>query len=474
MTPTRVGSRRLLASLIRDEEVDNRVAPADDLGLEVLLPGVGQKLLHICFRRDALQDVAQVELHVNSCGFGGLDQARHDRRLSSAMSVSRTRMPSLKWISLTLAASALLACEPAVRSVEDSHRVHLRAGRDTGYGLPDLFGTSIAGLGDIDGDGLDDFAVGDPALSIVLGSGALAARRGRIHVFRGSSARSDGGAAEFQHVHSLEGREDNDGFGTTVVGRLNLDGDGTPDFVVGAAGGRGEGYVRAYAGSSFEALWTRDVDADGIVVRRYLCGVGPRIARVPDIDGDGLSELAVLSAQMRRGAPEQPGQLALLSGKDGATIWTLGADDTIPMLGGGLVVVDDVDGDGKRDLAVGATDVRDIAERLGHNDRLRARDPGRPGEVLVVSSSSGGIIRRIKSPRGGQMFGFSLANSRDWDGDGTHDILVSEAFEYPYSEGGGENEVVAISPTTGNVLKSWKGPVVRWASAVRCSTWTTP
>ena len=64
--------------LIRDELLDNLVAPALDLGLEVLFPRVGQQLCDVSLGCDSLQDVAEVEFHIDARRLGGVDQAHHD------------------------------------------------------------------------------------------------------------------------------------------------------------------------------------------------------------------------------------------------------------------------------------------------------------------------------------------------------------------------------------------------------------
>lgn len=370
--------------------------------------------------------------------------------------------------------TALIACAPqdgrrvdgsgaSELAAEEWHGLLTDAVEGTDLRRVSLLGIAVERLGDVNQDGVSDFALGDPTLpgggtyprvieQTQRSIGFRQTRTGfaevpsRVHLVSG---------ATFRRLATLEGEAPNDGFGTSVQGELDLDGDGVPDFVVGAAGGAGDGYVRAFAGSTLEVLWTARVDRDGIVLRSMISGAGPRLERVPDANGDGRTEVAVVSMQLRPGS-EGTGVLTLLSGRDGAVLWTRRPDETVAGMAGGVLSIEDLDGDAIGDLAVGAVNVRHVAGTVGVNAWLEGEPPGAPGQVLLLSGVSGRVLRRIPSPRGAQMFGFHLVQGRDWDGDGSADLLVSEAFESPDTERGAENEVFAISLTTGEVLRTWK------------------
>jgi hypothetical protein len=85
-------------------------------------------------------------------------------------------------------------------------------------------GIAVAGLGDVDGDGTPDFAVG----TLVFGSIAPNAFTGQVRIYSGASSLL---------LHTLNGTSPNDFFGHSLASLGDLDGDGVSDFLVGAPEG---------------------------------------------------------------------------------------------------------------------------------------------------------------------------------------------------------------------------------------------
>ncbi|MFG0318488.1 MAG: integrin alpha [Planctomycetota bacterium JB042] len=105
----------------------------------------------------------------------------------------------------------------------------------------DRFGARIVRLADLDQDGVEDLLIGAPD-ALVDGE-----RRGAVHVVSGRT-----GATLRRH----EGAHDGDEFGAALVqSAIDLDGDGRPDYAVGAPGG---GYVRVFSGKKGKLLDTYD------------------------------------------------------------------------------------------------------------------------------------------------------------------------------------------------------------------------
>lgn len=100
------------------------------------------------------------------------------------------------------------------------------------------FGRAVAGIGDVDRDGRDDFAVGAPAQVLA------ATRPGAVHVIRGTSS--------LPSVFGvLLGDSDKARFGESIAGGRDVNFDGFADLVVGTPGvGAGAGAFVVYRGTA--------------------------------------------------------------------------------------------------------------------------------------------------------------------------------------------------------------------------------
>ncbi len=138
----------------------------------------------------------------------------------------------------------------------------------------DHLGRSVAMLGDVDGDGFDDFAVGAPGAR----GGA-----GQVRVYAGA-------AGPPTLARTLDGAA-GEGFGRCVARVGDVDGDGRADLAVGATAALGERgrvwlYLSGASGIHTAAARVWDGAAAGEGFGELVVGVG-------DVNGDGYADLAV-------------------------------------------------------------------------------------------------------------------------------------------------------------------------------------
>ncbi len=215
------------------------------------------------------------------------------------------------------------------------------------------FGASVAGAGDVNGDGYSDVIVGAPGFDNGQED------EGRAGVLLG-------GAAGLSHVLTGWDESDQAGaqFGASVAGAGDVNGDGYSDVVVGSpwwesvAGQANEGRAWVYLGSAGGLVavpaWTAEADV-------AAARLGTSVASAGDVNGDGFSDLiagapGILgsrgSAYLWLGAATGLGAPGTPANADWTEDGNLGA---IPgQFGTSVACAGDVDGDGFSDLIVGA------------------------------------------------------------------------------------------------------------------------
>jgi hypothetical protein len=255
----------------------------------------------------------------------------------------------------------------------------------------DGFGTSLAALGDVDGDGRGDLLVGAPQLA----SGGP----GYARVLSGAN-----GAVLRTHPGTAAG--DRQGLG--LIGLADLDGDGVPDYAVGAPGEAGAGRVRVHSGANGAVLRTHAGAAAG---DEFGYALGART----DVDRDGIEELVV-------GAPRAglaAGSALVLSGATGSQLLAVGGTWSQDRFGAAVAGVGDFDGDGHGDLVVGAPELDPQGPMLLQ---------GGTGLATVFSGADGSALARMGGSQQAAL-GISVAGGADFDGDGLGDALIGGVLQ---------------------------------------------
>lgn len=298
------------------------------------------------------------------------------------------------------------------------------------------FGASVAGAGDVNGDGHADIVVGSP-----LGLGGEAPCAGAAYVLFGPFApgtldlRTDG-------VRGLEirGARCRELAGTSVAGAGDVNGDGLDDIVIGApAGGPGDeglatGHGRAYVVFGRPSSGTVELarlGRQGIVVegrsRTVTDAFGWSVDGAGDVDGDGLDDI-VIAAPGNPGYEErsQPGTAYIVFGRrTGGTVPVRGLGRRGTRIGttgpGGLRSVagaGDVDGDGHADVVLG-----DVSAAHGRGGAAVVLGGRRRRSVRLDDLGRRGF--RIGGRDHAADTGYAVDGDEDINGDGLDDLVVS-------------------------------------------------
>jgi hypothetical protein len=279
------------------------------------------------------------------------------------------------------------------------------------------FGQALVRVGDLDGDGHDDFAASAPAATTPT-----------VYL---NSARNGSLLGTLQPTTAGE-------FGAVLASGGDVDGDGVDDLLIGSptpiAGGSG-GFVELVS------LGT------GTLLRTHAALDVAALAFLGDLDGDGRDDYAVGIPGSSAAGPG-PGRVDLRSGASGALLRTLWGSFAYHRLGAAIAGVGDVDGDGVGDLLVGA--------------------PGEPiaayttGAAYLVSGASGARLLRLTRPGSyyAVAYGHSVAGMGDYDGDGTPDVAVMHSqswaggavknFGWVHVWSGSDGSLLETMSTTGN------------------------
>jgi hypothetical protein len=255
------------------------------------------------------------------------------------------------------------------------------------------FGESVAGAGDVDGDGRPDVVVG----ASLFTPGAVY-EAGAAYVYSGAT-----GALVFE----IDGQELLGDLGCAVAGAGDADGDGHADVIVGELqiGTSGGGRVSVISGATQAVL----LQIEGQYPAFY--GVGHAVASAGDIDGDGRPDLIVGAPYSNVGSKHWAGRVNVYSVTTASLLLSITGQQAEGVLGESVDGAGDVDGDGTPDLVIGSP----LASPDGKHEA------GRAG---VYSGKTGQLLFSYTGKRAGDHFGQSVAGVGDIDGDGRAEVIV--------------------------------------------------
>jgi MYXO-CTERM domain-containing protein len=253
------------------------------------------------------------------------------------------------------------------------------------------FGTSVAGIGDVNGDGLADVGITAPAQYLP----------GALYVFEGGP----GGLAAVADT-TLLGTTPGDVYGYQVAGLGDVDGDGFDDVALSSLNPQ---VVEIHAGSAggltLAAVTTLSPPVAGGLFG-YLIAAGG------DIDGDGSPDLLVADPFDDTNGNDTGAVYGYRGGPGGFSTtpdWTMRGTQADGYFGFSLHGVGDTDADGFDDVAIGA---------YAANASM--------GELTFLSGSALGPIvdRVIPGTLAQQNLGYAI-DGADFDADGLSDVAAS-------------------------------------------------
>lgn len=260
----------------------------------------------------------------------------------------------------------------------------------------DRLGFSVAGVGDVDGDGVPDFAAGSPEwdrLVIISGLPVLRLDAGKVEVFSGANGAK---------ILTIVGPSSGARMGHSIDGLGDVDGDGVPDLAIGIPGdSSGTGSVEIRSGADGSLIRSRTGTLSGEAL-------GTSVACAGDVDRDGVNDV-VAGAPL--GGLFASGRVRVFSGASGAILLDVAGTDSGDHLGEAVAGAGDVDGDGHCDVIAGAPD----ADGSGLSSR---------GAALVFSGATGMLLAEHAGEDALDRFGSSVAGPGDLDRDCRGDLLV--------------------------------------------------
>jgi len=277
----------------------------------------------------------------------------------------------------------------------------------TGETAGDNFGISVASNGDINGDGKIDVIVG------ARYNDADGTDAGRAYIYLADSSLTTNVPDII-----LTGQAAGECFGYYVAYAGDVDNDGKADVIVGApggdAGGQDAGRAYVYLAASGLNTKTPDFTLTGQVALEQL---GSSVASAGDVNGDGRDDV-VVGAQFYSNGGAGLGRAYVYLAGPGNGLESDSPDFTltgpIPRGEYGEVTADDVNGDGKSDVIVGACYPNIDA-------------PPNPGQVYIYYSGVGletGVPDiTLAGEASYDFFGISVA-AGDVNRDGKADVIV--------------------------------------------------
>jgi hypothetical protein len=355
--------------------------------------------------------------------------------------MNRVSCPTCTFLGILAVLALPGALSAQIGTVDAEQKISETAGGfggvlDTG----DNFGIAVAALGDLDGDGVGDLAVG------ASGTDGNGTDPGGVWIL---FMNADGTVASQQEISYNTGGlgpvlNPGDMFGSSVAALGDLDGDGVEDLAVGALGADD-------GGTDQGAVWILFLNADGTVATKQKIAEGTggfggvlstgglfggACAALGDLDGDDVCDLAVGNHRDDDGDTDQGAVWILFLNADGTVAAEqkisetaggfVGPLNSVDRFGGDICALGDLDEDGNADLAV-----------VAHGDDVGGTDQGAVWILFLNADGTVASEQKISESTGGfggdldpgDVFGGAIAALGDLDGNGTSELAVGAQLD---------------------------------------------
>ena len=288
-----------------------------------------------------------------------------------------------------------------------------------------FFGSSVAGVGDLNLDGFDDFIIG------ASGNSEVGHWAGRAYVFSGFDADT---------LFVFAGGSADDLFGIEVGSAGLIDGDTIPDIIIGAvrndAGGMDAGRVYVFSGATGDTLYK----FTGEQAEDFF---GFSIASAGDVNNDGRDDLIIGAIQKEIGGAIV-GRVYVFSGLNGDTLHILDGENDGDFFGYSVTGLGDINGDNFDDFAIGA---------IGFDV-----DGSFAGKIYVISGSDGVTLFTFTGTSIKKLLGIALS-AGNVTGSDVLELIVGEqnsveVFSLVDSDNDGTPDQCDICPGFDDTLDS--------------------
>lgn len=270
------------------------------------------------------------------------------------------------------------------------------------------FGRTVAGAGDVNGDGYADIIIGNPNYTNT-GNG------GEVRIYYGTPTGLD-------TINYVTLTEPSNGslFGAAVSSATDLNGDHYADIVIGAPKYKVDNEVRGaafvYYGAPTGLITTPKI----LPGKSNNAGMGAAVAGLGDTNGDGFDDLIVGAPTTNTPAVEAGAAWVYygsVNGVDNSTTF-LKTDYDYTRFGASVGAAGDVNGDGFADAVVG----------------IPGWGISKSGAVAVYHGQPAGLQETSKQLHYGLFndrgFGTSVSGAGDVNGDGYSDLIVGAPAYY--------------------------------------------